>query len=767
MKEKMEKILIERRNFLKFAGATVITGPLATMFPQAAPAHLEEPSTQGTIQVGGLPANPTSLHWQWEWPCWVPGAGEQFNMQAFISGVLETGVQVLHIATRAEPGVYHYPTQIGFERDCTGRDWVSEVLEEIQRQRAEDRLKVILYFTATVDHSAAKERPAWRQVNKDGVGLYLKDMFGQRQWDFVCFNSPWRDYFLRIMNEAAELYADRYPGVVGLYVDEPHFAPQGCYCAWCREGFRSMYGSDLPRDFREDRTLWMNMHRFQMQSLVRFLEDVNREVISRRPELVWTWNAFTLPSCNWDPRVWQVAPYNCQEVELGYLWAIAWSKRLSSYGRPFELAFGRDNSWTQQMPRPLHELKTLQGISVAHGGGVDIGDYPYPSGNRRASGLTWGNDMLRWKNAIQPWLDGAKNLSEVALFDSWDSNWVRFVRSFNQEAGIWDTPVPCDPAFFVWAKLLTAANIQFDVISENNLDRLSRYKTVILPDLLLLEDPTVQALDQYVQAGGNLLSTFRTGLYDINGMERPSTSFYNLLGVRFRQWSNYACNYMWIDDTALKQNLIPEPLFIFGTAMLCEATTAQPLARVTFPIDELTPDTRVWFNYNPPRDNPEPFPSIALNRRGRGQVLSIFHAVEEAAYNEEFWAAERLLLNALARLGPEPLIKVTACGEVLAITTIQEGRQRVVVHLLNEALWIGDRFLTNLRSFSLMSKQGLFPWKRPLVSNVQVELRVPFTQVARVYEAPSRRNIPFQVVEGKVRFIVPAVDTHTMVAVEQ
>lgn len=761
----MEKIMMERRRFLKFAGATVLTGPLAGLFPRTLPESVAAPNAGSSLQVGGLPANWGALHWQWTWPCWLPDAGRQFNVQTFVSGLLAAGIQVVHIPTRLELGLWYFPTKIGYERECSGRNWVLEILEEIRRQGAEDRLKVLLYFSASLDNSAAAQEPTWRQVDADDNPLYISG-FGGRLWDYVCLNSPWRAYCYSVMNETAELFADRYPSVIGFWVDEPHFAPYGCYCMWCQEGFSRQYGAELPRLGQGGRDLWSKMRQFQVDSVLRFLDDVNNEVIPNYPDLIWSWNGLSHPA-TWEPRVWRISSFNSIEGEPGYLWALAWSKQMVSYGRPFEIAFGRDTGWTDQRPRPPQALKTLQAIGLAHGGAVLIGDYPYPNGKMRASGFTWTNDLYGWKNSIQPWLDEAKNLSEVALFDSWDSNWVRFLYTIDETSGMWGGNNPPNTSFYVWARLLAEANIQFDVVTESNLDALSRYKAIILPDLLHLSDAAIQALDRYVQAGGNILSTYRTAFFDRNGVERPSAAFYNLLGVRFLRWSNFQGTYLWIDDAVLKRELSLEPMLILGPAMLCEATTAQPLAWVTFPIDEVTETRRVWFDYNPPRDNHESYPSVALNRRGQGQVLSIFHHLEVSLRKEEYWAPEQLLLNALTRLLPDRLIKITASGEVVAITTIQEANRRVVLHLLNEAVWTGSRFLTEPNCEAQLGKQGPFPWKRPVVANVQVELKVPFGSVARVYEAPSRRDISFQYMEGGViRFTVPGVDTHTVVVVE-
>jgi len=758
---------MERRTFLQFAAGAVAARPWSKLVAFTRPV-LPPPQSPGPGKpVGGLPANWGCIHYQWEFPAWVPEAGKHFDMKAYISGLLEAGADAIHLLTRAEPGVYNYPTKIGFERDPSGRDWPREVLDEINRQGGQDKLKVIAYFTLTVDNSAAKHRPEWFQINREGKPGWSQDVFGENRWALVCINSPWREYSLNLMEEIATLY----PEIAGFWLDEPHFDVFACYCRWCEEGFRKSYGYPLPRDPKTGKKPWLEMKQFQVDSILRYFEDFKKRVISRYPYMIWTWNGSTAP-CDWDRRVWQAAPINSREVQEGYLEALVWAKRLRSYQRPFEVTLGRDYTWMDMRTRPEWELKTVQAISVAHGGGELIGDGPYPDGRIREDGLTWGKGIFGWKRGIQPWLEEAEPFSEVALFDSWDANRVRFVRDLGSGANLWDfAALPL--VYHAWAKLLAAANIQFDIVNEDHFDLLSKYRAVILPDLPYLADSAIESLEKYVQGGGTVLATFRTGLYGREGELSPSPGLWKLLGLEFREFSSYRGNYIRLEDRALKKGLHPMPLLVLGTATVCDLTTAKALAYVTLPIGELGPETRVWFDYNPPRATSTQHPSVALNQWGRGRVVYIAHPMEERWLRGSYWALGQLLLNVLDLLVPERLIKIRAPTEVRAITAIQKGQRRMIIHLLNEADWTAGSSSTTTQRWSSqesmdmwVTNQSPYPWKHPVVPNVGIELRHPFPSVSRVYLAPSRRALRFRVTRDQVTLTVPEVDTHTVVVLE-
>jgi len=719
----------------------------------------------------GLPANWVAIHYQWEFPHWIPDAGKKLNTRDYVSMLVDAGVEAVHVMTRLELGICYFPSAVCFERDRSGRDWMREILDEIAQQGAADKLKVIAYFATRRDNVAAKHRPEWQQRDKEDNPLWDRDPYGQPRFAFCCLNSPYRDYMIAMLTEIA----DRYPEIACLWLDTPYYPQGGCYCRWCEDRFRQSRGYPLPRGEKAPKEAWLQMRRFQGESVLTYLEDFKKRVIAAHPHLTWTWNSAQTPYL-WESQLWMTPGFNSNEVETGYLEALFEAKRLQNFGRPFELTLGNDYTWTDQRVRPEHELKTFQAISLSHGGGLLIGDYPYPDGRFREHTFEWCKGVFHWKKAIQEWVRGAENLPEVALFDGHESRWLRFaVETEGRELQVFPPNLRRglrDRGFYAWAQVLSAANVQFDVLTDARLDQLPKYKLVILPDQLHLSEETVQAVEKYVRAGGNLIASYRTGLYTRSGQLEPS-GLWEILGLDFRELSAWRGSYIRLTDTRLEAGLSPNPLLVMGRPILAVGKSAETLGGLTFPIAEVSPETRIWWAYNPPQAAASQFPSVSLNRWGKGQAMYLANPVEERFVVERYWGHGLLLLNAVRRLLGEQSIQVRADSEIRAIAAVQKGERRIVLHLLNEAYWVP--MLTAMMALSAMQESATgmefsnlspFPWKHRPVHDAQVELQVPFSSVARVYEAPSRRKLHFHFKDGKALFVIPEVDTHTVIVVE-
>ena len=65
----------------------------------------------------------------------------------------------------------------------------------------------------------------------------------------------------------------------------------------------------------------------------------------------------------------------------------------------------------------------------------------------------------------------------------------------------------------------------FDFVHEDRMEpeRLSKYYALILPNVAMLSDAQCEQLRAYVKAGGSLLATFETSLYDQDN--KPRTNF--------------------------------------------------------------------------------------------------------------------------------------------------------------------------------------------------------------------------------------------------
>ena len=115
--------------------------------------------------------------------------------------------------------------------------------------------------------------------------------------------------------------------------------------------------------------------------------------------------------------------------------------------------------------------------------------------------------------SISDLLVGSKINARVAMLNSYDSHWsIEFQRHHNDFDYV--------DHFNHYYRTLAVNNIGVDIISAD--ETLDGYKLVIAPALIILNDRQVTNLTNFVQRGGHLILTIRTGMKDEYNALLPS-----------------------------------------------------------------------------------------------------------------------------------------------------------------------------------------------------------------------------------------------------
>ena len=80
---------------------------------------------------------------------------------------------------------------------------------------------------------------------------------------------------------------------------------------------------------------------------------------------------------------------------------------------------------------------------------------------------------------------------------------------------------------------LLRGRFAFDFVHEDRLElnRLSKYRALLLPNVAMLSDGQCQQVREYVQAGGSVMASFETGLYDENLNRRAEFGLADVFGI--------------------------------------------------------------------------------------------------------------------------------------------------------------------------------------------------------------------------------------------
>jgi hypothetical protein len=260
-------------------------------------------------------------------------------------------------------------------------------------------------------------------------------------------------------------------------------------------------------------------------------------------------------------------------------------------------------------------------------------------------------------------------------------------------------------------RALLESRIPFDLVSDRRMgdadiaEQLARYDVIVLPNVACLGDAEAAALDAFVAAGGVLVATGETGLYDARGEPREAFALESFPVRRVDLSAGKLETYVRIGEAELcfpKTRL----LHLDGWYFYCDAK--EDAERLL----SLAPPQR----YGPPElCFPEltaaDHPGVLTRRHGEGRVVYL-PWLPEWLYFRDGLPEHRDLLAQLVRANAETPIKVEGLGPVeVTIHRQDEGRGPFLLHLVNYSGQRNNVFgePVPLRGFRVGVKRGCGP----------------------------------------------------------
>jgi len=160
---------------------------------------------------------------------------------------------------------------------------------------------------------------------------------------------------------------------------------------------------------------------------------------------------------------------------------------------------------------------------------------------------------------------------------------------------------------------------------------------------------------------------------------------------------------------------------------------------------------RTWEHFcshnHTPADKPSGFPAIVQ----RGRAIYACHPLFGGYFRHGMHVYKQLLLNCLARLLPDPLLKAQVPSTVQTTVNRQPGQNRSIVHVLH--------YIPERRSAEIDTIEEAIP-----LYNVKLALRGHGAQ--EVHLAPSRTPLKCEQSGGYLHVTIPEVRGHAMVVFE-
>ena len=310
-----------------------------------------------------------------------------------------------------------------------------------------------------------------------------------------------------------------------------------------------------------------------------------------------------------------------------------------------------------------------------------------------------------------------------------------------------------------FCQALVEARIPFEMVHDRLLDPslLENFRVLVLPNIAALSDAQCSQLREFVRAGGGLVATYETSLYNEWGARRNDFGLGALFGARYAGEKEGPMRNSYLNlERGSKADQV-HPLLagmenmerIINGVNRLKVEPAGISARPLLTLVPSYPDLPMEKVY--PRQPRTDIPGVFVRAFEKGRVVYFPWDIDRTFW--EILAAEHglLLRNAVDWAAAEQRpVEVTGPG--LFDVTIWRQENSITVHLVN---------LTNP-----MAMKGPYREFIP-VGPIRVKFRLPAGKGARkVQLLVSRSTARSRVENGQVDLTIPSIATHEVVAVD-
>jgi hypothetical protein len=309
------------------------------------------------------------------------------------------------------------------------------------------------------------------------------------------------------------------------------------------------------------------------------------------------------------------------------------------------------------------------------------------------------------------------------------------------------------------------AHLPFDLISDLDIEqgtRLDRYKVLILPDAACLSENALARIRSFVDAGGGLVATQASSLYDENGGQRGNFGLADLFSANFKalkdhtgRWPNHAntADVMLMDHEVTKHPTIQgnfgkykDSVNYIGWTVETEASSGSTVVAQYYPYE----------NWQPKPDNKHPF--LILSEARKGRVAYFAAAIDQAYFLSPYQFERPLMINAIrwAAGNNLPPVEVDAPMCVQSAFYEQDNGKRTVVHLLNEINTTGGRAWPESDP---SMREEIVP-----IADITVRFRNP--AITKATLQPEGIDLALTKVDNGFEVKVPQLRMHSMVIAE-
>jgi hypothetical protein len=671
-----------------------------------------------------LPARPwRKIHLDFHNSQHIPQIGQAFKADEFGDCLMKTHINAIVVFAKDMHGYFYYPSAYGPVHPGLSFDLLGQQVEACRRRG----IKVYAYYCCTWDNYLAERHPEWLVFKRDRT-TYLPKFDETPGWTALCLANE--DLVQLILNHTQECL-QRYE-LDGIWYDMPLPIGGECFCSTCLASLRN--AGLNPFDLAVQR-------QHKQELLVNFMQRCYHLAHELRPDIQVDFNNETRLGLG--ARAAYLDNIDIEALPTA-MWGYLYYPTNVRYARTFGVSVcgmtGRfQRSWADfgGLKHPNQLRVELAGI-IAQGAQADIGDQMPPSGRLDPAVYETIEQCYAEIEHLEPYLDQAAPVVETAIVvDGLPLD----------DIGRWEREMPSRLSLGVLGlvKLLTEHHLQFDIVETAN--ELERYRLLILPDNLAVDEQLAARLQAYLSQGGAVIAS-----HNALRLANADKLWAEQLGLTYVGESLFAPAYLKL-GTELGRGLPDYEFALYdGAAQWRPQAEAVVLARLGEPLFQRNA-THYTSHAQTPFDHLTDYAAVVQ----QGQLAATAFPVGASYYTHGYWIYREILGRLLRAVLPTRLVETNApISAEISVThqaATSERPARWLVHIIN--------FSPNRRT---PAHCEYLEEPNPL-HDIRIDLAIDAT-IRRAYTAADGVALPLQSLGNGWRVTLPRINISAIAVLE-
>ena len=415
----------------------------------------------------------------------IEDIGKKFNKKQFQTALKKGHINSITLFSKCHHGWAYHPSKANEIHPHLDFDLLGAQIQAAH----EIGVKTPIYLSAGLDEKMAHRHPEWLVRNLDESTTWAKD-FTEPGYHKMCMSSPYLDYLVKQIEEVCNNYdAD------GIFLDIAGVQP--CYCQNCiakREelGLNPYDENDVLKHaemvykrYAEKTRAAVDKYKPNLSLFHNggHIRQGRRDLVNYNTHL----ELESLPTGGWGYDHFPFSARYCQGLGVDYLGMTG--KFHGSWGE-----FGG-------FKHP-NALRFEVALAAANGAKCSVGDQLSPSGEMDMVTYDLIGSAYSELEEKEEWLDNVESVADIAIISPeayvGDLSTGQMTKVDDSGSGV--------------CRIMLEGKYLFDVIDFES--DLSKYKVIILPDVIRADTDFAKRLREFCDCGGKVLATGKSALYE-------------------------------------------------------------------------------------------------------------------------------------------------------------------------------------------------------------------------------------------------------------